>query len=124
MLRIEVNFLRKTIFVYVAVRSSWQPECCSLLCREDGRARLKPHTVSPRLAVPEHIMRPPYVDTGENPFFEEIQVHDAQVCVIAAASQQPFQARNSSVHHCNSRCEAVHAFTLSTVTKLSTHRVC
>ena len=34
--------------------------------------------MSPRLAVPAHIMRPPYVDTGENPFYDEIQVHDAQ----------------------------------------------
>jgi len=44
-----------------------------------ARAKLRPHTVSPRLAVPEHIMRPPYVDTGENPFYDEVQVHDAQV---------------------------------------------
>lgn len=80
--------------------------------------------MSPRLAVPEHIMRPPYVDTGENPFFEEIQVHDAQVCVIAAASQQPYQAQNSSVHRYNLRCEAVHAVTLSAVFKLLMHRVC
>lgn len=53
--------------------------CLPCDCREAERAKLKPHTVSPRLAVPTHIMRPPYVDTGENPFYDEIQVHDAQV---------------------------------------------
>ena len=35
--------------------------------------------MSPRLAVPQHIPRPPYVDTGENPWFDGIQVHDGEV---------------------------------------------
>jgi hypothetical protein len=41
--------------------------------------RLKPHTVSPRLAVPPSIPRPPYVDTGENPWSDDPQIHDAEV---------------------------------------------
>lgn len=43
--------------------------------RDTGRALLKPGIISPRLDVPKHIARPPYVDTGENPWFEQIQVH-------------------------------------------------
>ncbi len=58
-----------------------------------ARAKLRPHTVSPRLAVPEHIMRPPYVDTGENPFYDEVQVHDAQV-------RSQLRRRTRSSHHC------------------------
>ncbi|BDA42409.1 Methionine aminopeptidase 1D, mitochondrial [Coccomyxa sp. Obi] len=44
----------------------------------NSTALLRPHKVSPRLAVPPHIPRPPYVDTGENPWFDDIQVHDAE----------------------------------------------
>ena len=47
-------------------------------------ARLKPHTVSPRLAVPPNIQRPPYVDTGENPWSDEPQIHDAEVSMQAS----------------------------------------
>ncbi len=35
--------------------------------------------VSPELQVPEHIPRPPYVATRENPWFEEIQRHEGEV---------------------------------------------
>ncbi|KAK9845717.1 hypothetical protein WJX81_000402 [Elliptochloris bilobata] len=54
--------------------------------KEAGREKLKPHTVSPRLAVPAHIMRPPYVDTGKNPFYDEVQVHDAESLVKMRAA--------------------------------------
>ena len=64
-----------------------------------ARAKLRPHTVSPRLAVPEHIMRPPYVDTGENPFYDEVQVHDAQV------RSQLCRRTRSSHHCCFSACQ-------------------
>lgn len=45
----------------------------------NSTALLRPHKVSPRLVVPPHIPRPPYVDTGENPWFDDIQVHDGEV---------------------------------------------
>ena len=48
--------------------------------------RLKPHTVSPRLAVPPGIPRPPYVDTGESPWSDDPQIHDAEVSMSAADS--------------------------------------
>ncbi|DBA76456.1 TPA: Methionine aminopeptidase 1D, chloroplastic/mitochondrial [Trebouxia sp. C0005] len=43
--------------------------------RDPGRELLKPGQLSPRLDVPANIQRPPYVDTGENPWIEDIQVH-------------------------------------------------
>lgn len=54
--------------------------------RDSGRPLLKPGKISPKLEVPEHILRPPYVKTGENPWIEQIQVHNAQVCVIQCLS--------------------------------------
>lgn len=43
--------------------------------RDPGRELLRPGQISPRLDVPSNILRPPYVDTGENPWIEQIQVH-------------------------------------------------
>ena len=53
-----------------------------LLLRDPGRELLKPGQLSPRLDVPANIQRPPYVDTGENPWIEDIQVHTKDVCVF------------------------------------------
>jgi len=52
-----------------------------LLLRDPGRELLKPGQLSPRLDVPANIQRPPYVDTGENPWIEDIQVHTKDVCI-------------------------------------------
>lgn len=51
------------------------------LCRDkgDNSARLVPHKVSPRLLVPSHVERPPYVDTGKMPWGGKPEVHDAEV---------------------------------------------
>lgn len=49
------------------------------ICRDPGRELLKPGQLSPMLEVPEHIQRPPYVGTGENPWIETIQVHTKEV---------------------------------------------
>ena len=46
-------------------------------CREERR--LKPYTISPKLHVPSHIQRPPYVDTGEMPWGEKPEVHNPEV---------------------------------------------
>eukprot|EP00249_Psilotum_nudum_P007537 c20638_g1_i1 orf=177-1268(+) len=44
---------------------------------KEKRPRLKPGKVSPRLHVPDHITKPPYVNSTEMPeFCEERQVHD------------------------------------------------
>ncbi len=50
-----------------------------LFLRDPGRELLKPGQLSPRLEVPANIQRPPYVDTGENPWIEDIQVHTKDV---------------------------------------------
>ncbi|CAK0761962.1 Methionine aminopeptidase 1D, chloroplastic/mitochondrial [Coccomyxa viridis] len=39
---------------------------------------LIPHKVSPRLAVPPEIGRPPYVDTGQAPWSDEPEIHDQE----------------------------------------------
>lgn len=51
-----------------------------VLHRDPGRELLRPGQISPRLDVPSNILRPPYVDTGENPWIEQIQVHTKDVC--------------------------------------------
>ena len=56
-------------------------------CRGSSRTPLKQGHISPRLEVPEHIMRPPYVKTEENPWIEQIQVHNAQVWLAAFIGQ-------------------------------------
>lgn len=55
-------------------------------CRDPGRELLKPGHLSPMLEVPEHIQRPPYVGTGENPWIETIQVHNREVGALFTSS--------------------------------------
>ena len=50
------------------------------LCRASSASTLlRPHKVSPRLAVPPEIGRPPYVDTGQAPWSDEPEIHDQEV---------------------------------------------
>ena len=68
-----------------------------LLLRDPGRELLKPGQLSPRLDVPANIQRPPYVDTGENPWIEDIQVHTKDVCIFFV------NECTDCMQHCNYR---------------------
>eukprot|EP01018_Ginkgo_biloba_P029086 Gb_15552 [translate_table: standard] len=54
---------------------------------QNKRAKLKPGKVSPRLSVPEHILKPPYVNSIHMPdFVNGSQIHDAEGIACMRAS--------------------------------------
>lgn len=47
---------------------------------------LTPHPISPRLQVPSHIRKPPYVDTGEMPWGKDQEIHTPEEVVKMRAA--------------------------------------
>lgn len=63
-------------------------------CRKEKKAEvakvareLTPHPISPRLQVPSHIRKPPYVDTGEMPWGKDQEIHTPEVLPDVALLQ-------------------------------------